>query len=87
MEGKVYDHATAKVMSENLAEQIKTAVKGLSIPSYKVVVQVIIGEISGQGIRVASKCLWDENNDNYASFTYQNESLFTTGIVFGIYYE
>ena len=59
----------------------------MNIPSYKIVVQVVIGQVLGQGVRVASKCLWDEANDNYASHTYESTSLFCTGIVFGIYYE
>ena len=46
----------------------------LSIPSYKIVVQTVIGELGGQGIRVASKCLWDDKNDNWASYTYMNVS-------------
>ena len=74
-------------MAEKLAEEIKQSVKQLSIPSYKVVVQTVIGQLNGQGVRVASKCLWDEQNDNYSSFTYTNSALFCTGIVFGIYYE
>lgn len=77
----------------DIANQIKTATKGnqltagLAMASYKVVVQTVIGELGGQGVRVASKCLWDDKNDNFASYTYANHSLFCTGIVFGIYYE
>ena len=87
LKDKEYEHSTAKMMAELIADQIKMQVKALSIPSYKIVVQTVIGEITGQGVRVASKCLWDDQNDNWASFTYQNNSLFCTGIVFGIYYE
>ncbi len=82
-----YEHATAKSLVETIVEQIKISVKGLNIPSYKIVVQAVIGEIGGQGVRIASKCLWDDANDNFASFTYSNNSLFCTGIVFGAYYE
>ena len=74
-------------MAEKIADEIKVAVKAQSIPNYKVVVQTVIGQVQGQGVRVASKCLWDDQNDNYASYTYTNNSLFCTGIVFGIYYE
>ena len=49
--------------------------------------QTVIGQVKGQGVRVASKCLWDEPNDNYSSFTFSNHSLFCTTIVFGIYFE
>merc|ERR1719258_86260 len=49
--------------------------------------QVVIGENSGQGIRVASKCLWDTSSDNWASFSYKTPSLFAVAMVFGLYYE
>ena len=97
----IYEHNTAAAKADDIAKEIKALVKmqlsssqgkdnQMREPpksSYKIVVQTVIGEISGQGVRVASKCLWDEQNDSYASFTYQNESLFCTGIVFGIYFE
>ena len=84
---KEYDHVQAKTMAEKLADEIKSTIKQQNIPNYKIVVQTVIGENKGQGVKVASKCLWDDLNDNYASFTYTNTSLFCTGIVFGIYYE
>ena len=87
LKDKEYEHAQAKLWAEKIADEIKATVKALSIPNYKIVVQTVIGEVKGQGVRVASKCLWDDQNDNYASFTYTNNSLFCTGIVFGIYYE
>lgn len=39
---------------------------------YKIVVQVVMGEIKGQGLRIMSKCLWHEDYDNYVSYTYKN---------------
>ena len=87
LDGKEYDHNQAKNWAEEIANQIKVATKQLNIPSYKIVVQTVIGEVNGQGVRVASKCLWDEANDNFSSFTYTNSSLFCTGIVFGVYFE
>ena len=73
LEGQNYDHAQAKGWAEKIAEEIKNRVReSLSIPSYKIVVQTVIGQVKGQGVRVASKCLWDDQNDNYASFTYTN---------------
>ena len=84
---KEYDHAHAKNMAENIVNEVRQAVKGLSVPSYKIVVQAVIGQVLGQGVRVASKCLWDEKNDNFATYTFTNNSLFCTCIVFGIYFE
>jgi hypothetical protein len=44
----------------------------LNMPRYKVVVQTIIGEVRGQGLRVASRCLWDVDTDNYTSLNWNN---------------
>ena len=43
LKDKEYEHAAAKVLAEKIADEIKTACKGLSIPSYKIVVQTVIG--------------------------------------------
>ena len=70
-----------------MVEQIKAKVKELNIPRYKVVVQVTLGENKGQGVRVASRCLWDHKTDNYATLTYKNERYFACAVVFGAYTE
>lgn len=51
-----------------------TRTAALRIPRYKVVVQVTLGELKEQGIRVASRCLWDPSTDNYASAGFKNVS-------------
>ncbi|CEL97936.1 unnamed protein product [Vitrella brassicaformis CCMP3155] len=85
---KQYHQDEAKIWTLELCNEIKQAVKEkLEIPRFKLIVQVVIGENSGQGIRVASKCLWDINLDNWSSFSYKNDSLFAVGMVFGCYYE
>ena len=70
LQDKTYDHTSAKGWAEDIVNTVKNNVKMLSIPNYKIVVQCVIGEVKGQGVRVASKCLWDVSNDNWASFTF-----------------
>jgi tctex1 domain-containing protein 2 len=41
------------------------------IPRYKLLVQVVIGELKGQGVRIMSQCLWDEKLDNFADCTFK----------------
>ena len=48
---------------------------------------MVSGEITGQGLRIASKSLWDTNYDNWTSYTYQNDSMYCTAMVFAVYYE
>ena len=42
------------------------------MPRYKYVVQVVLGQMKNQGVRVTSKCLWDANFDNHASYSFYN---------------
>ena len=87
LDGKEYEHMEAKRQAETIVNEIRAACKTLPYPSYKMVIQSVIGQVAGQGVRVASKCLWDSANDNYSNFTYSNSSLFCTVMIFGIYYE
>lgn len=41
---------------------------------YKIVVQTTVGQMKDQGIRIASRCLWDPTTDNYASCNFKNVS-------------
>lgn len=65
----------------------KTPHLELKMPRYKLGIQVILGELKSQGLRVGSKSLWDPNFDNWASYTFTNETIFCTGMVFGVYFE
>ena len=87
LEDQTYDSSNSRVWAETIVANVRDLVKQLNIPSYKIIVQSVVGQVAGQGVRVASKCLWDETNDNYATYTFSNSSLFCTTFVFGIYYE
>lgn len=82
------DDQTIAMKTEELTRLIRENVKkNLNLPRYKLVVQVVLGFLKSQGIRVASKCLWDTNSDNFASYTHKNDEFFCTAIVFGLYKE
>ena len=49
--------------------------------------QVTLGQMKDQGVRVASRCLWDTATDNYASVEYSNQHLWCSAMVFGVYTE
>ena len=46
----------------------------MNLARYKYVVQVVIGEQRGEGVRMGSRCFWDSETDNVASETYINVS-------------
>eukprot|EP00499_Haloplacidia_sp_CaronLabIsolate_P002622 CAMPEP_0196782018 /NCGR_PEP_ID=MMETSP1104-20130614/10536_1 /TAXON_ID=33652 /ORGANISM="Cafeteria sp., Strain Caron Lab Isolate" /LENGTH=130 /DNA_ID=CAMNT_0042152249 /DNA_START=22 /DNA_END=417 /DNA_ORIENTATION=+ len=85
LRGQKYDEDNCREWSLEISESIKSRVKALNIPRYKVVVQVTIGEMKHQGVMISSKCLWDPNTDNYSSETFKNQSLWCTAMVFGCY--
>uniref|UniRef100_A0AAX7SVX3 Uncharacterized protein n=1 Tax=Astatotilapia calliptera TaxID=8154 RepID=A0AAX7SVX3_ASTCA len=41
---------------------------------YKLVVQVVIGEQRGQGVKMSSRCFWDADTDSYAEDVFMNVS-------------
>lgn len=57
----------------------------LSKSRYKIVVQTTLGQMKDQGIRVASRCLWDPSTDNYASAQFTNATIFCSVLVFALY--
>ncbi|EGB04664.1 hypothetical protein AURANDRAFT_32091 [Aureococcus anophagefferens] len=85
LENATYDDESAKEWILLIGNTIKSEIKSLNIPRYKVVVQVTIGQMKDQGVSVASRCLWDISNDNYASVNYTNETLWANVMVFVIY--
>ena len=84
--GKVYDANKVSQWSKAIADNVKSQVKTLGYDRYKIVVEVVIGEQRGEGVRMGSRCLWDSDTDNYASDVYMNDSLFCCTAVFGLYY-
>ncbi|XP_015250248.1 PREDICTED: tctex1 domain-containing protein 2 [Cyprinodon variegatus] len=86
LSGVLYDPESVPELTRSLAETVKDKVKNAGFDKYKLVVQVIIGEQRGQGVKMTSKCLWDADTDNYAADVFMNESLFCLVAVFGSYY-
>ncbi|KAK1805839.1 hypothetical protein P4O66_012888 [Electrophorus voltai] len=73
-------------LSLSLANSIKNRLKELGFNRYKLVVQVVIGEQRGEGMKMAARCFWDADTDSYAKDIYVNDSLFCVAAAFGIYY-
>lgn len=48
-------------------------------------VNVIIGDQRGQGVRVGTRCFWDYDTDYCASDYYINDSIFCIVTAYGVY--
>ncbi|KAK7791372.1 hypothetical protein R5R35_007910 [Gryllus longicercus] len=84
--GKIYSEEEAKEWSQSIANTIRMKVKEMGFPRYKFVVQCVIGEEHGAGVKIGSRCLWDADTDNYASDTFLNETIFCMTAVYAIYF-
>eukprot|EP00050_Salpingoeca_kvevrii_P020407 m.98139 g.98139 ORF g.98139 m.98139 type:complete len:77 (+) comp8853_c0_seq1:325-555(+) len=58
----------------------------LQLERYKFVVQAVIGEQRGEGVKVAARCLWDSDTDGTAQDVFMNESLFCVAAVYAVYF-
>ena len=70
----------------DLAEDAKKCVHRLNKdPRYKYLVQVIVGQNKGQGVRMGSRQFWDKDTDNLATVTVIKKEIFITACVFAVY--
>ncbi|KAL8584573.1 hypothetical protein ACOMHN_002303 [Nucella lapillus] len=87
LDGFQFNPKFTATMSKVLSDELKDRVKQLAFNRYKLVTSVVMGERREQGIVITSRCAWDVKLDSYATYTYQNKSLFCTASVYGIYRE
>ena len=85
--GTIYDPTTSRELVCDLANEIRDLVKTLNLRRYKVVVYVQLGSKNGQHVLMASRCVWAEKTDNFASASFQNSHLFAIATVYGLYQE
>lgn len=82
-----YNQKTSGAHSVKIANMIKEKVKAMNFPRYRVVVQIVITQVCGQGIETASRCVWDASVDNYSCVTYQNDTTVAMAMIYGVYLE
>ncbi|XP_027694041.1 tctex1 domain-containing protein 4 [Vombatus ursinus] len=87
LEGARYSAGGAGALARSLCELVRMRVRELLPPRYKLVCTVVVGQRSGQGIRVASRALWDAASDGHASASVCAGALFAVAVVHGVYCE
>ncbi|XP_005099248.2 tctex1 domain-containing protein 2 [Aplysia californica] len=87
LDGFTYNPKFTPTMTKVLSDEIKERSKGLGFERYKLVVSVVLGERREQGLMISSRAAWDAKLDSYATYTFQNKSLFCTASVYGVYAE
>ncbi len=75
-----------KELTQSLSDRIRDEFRNDPIYNrYTFLVQVVIGEQKGQGVKASCRCYWDSDTDSYAEVCYLNPSLFCVAIAFGVY--
>lgn len=87
LKGLSYDPDKCRFLLPSIADEIKEKVKQLGFDRFKLVCLVTIGELHNQGVRVASRCLWNTETDRLATSSFCKNDLFASAVVFGIYKE
>uniref|UniRef100_A0A3Q4B247 Uncharacterized protein n=1 Tax=Mola mola TaxID=94237 RepID=A0A3Q4B247_MOLML len=72
LSGLRYEPEEVPELSRSLADSVRDKVKDAGFDRYKLVVQVVIGEQRGQGVKMSSRCLWDADTDSYAEDVFMN---------------
>ena len=54
---------------------------------YKLVAHILISEKRDQGLSVGCRFLWDDSKDNFATATYENQTLIAVAAAFATYCE
>ncbi|KAJ3268341.1 hypothetical protein HDV01_003106 [Terramyces sp. JEL0728] len=82
-----YEYDKVPQLIGAISNEILAEVKKLEYERYKIVVQVDLGEFKGQGIKCASRCVWDTATDTWASGSFKNATIFAIAMVYGCYFE
>lgn len=80
-----YQSERAAVLTKEIADAVKLRLKEWNFSRFKYVVQVVIGEQRGEGVRMGCRCFWDAETDCYASETFSNDSLFCVTTAYSVY--
>ncbi|XP_036609111.1 tctex1 domain-containing protein 4 [Trichosurus vulpecula] len=87
LNGARYSAGGAGALTRSLCELVRRRVRELLPPRYKLVCTVVVGQRAGQGVRVASRALWDAASDGHASASVCAGGLFAVAVVHGVYCE
>ena len=82
-----YEPTRSNKLICEIANEIRDKLKKMKMRRYKYVVVVQLGSMDGQEVSIASRCVWADKTDNFATASFQNSYLFGVATVYGLYYE
>ncbi|XP_066254299.1 dynein light chain Tctex-type protein 2B-like [Euwallacea similis] len=83
--GKNYDADNVKNWTIKMANEINEKVRDIAMKRYRHIVQVVIGERKGQGVKSGVRCIWDPETDSCCSEIFMNDTIFCVVTVFAVF--
>lgn len=82
-----YDPASCPQQCLEVSARVRDEVKLMQSNQHRIIVSVTMGQSNSQSIMFASRCLWNESRDNFATVSRQEKEFFISISVFGIFKE
>ncbi|XP_034186472.1 dynein light chain Tctex-type protein 2B [Osmia lignaria lignaria] len=86
LSAKIYDAEDAVQWTKDIADIIREKIKELSFKRYKYIVNVVLGEQHGAGVKMGTRCIWDAEADTYAYDSFANDTIFCVATVYAVYF-
>ncbi|CAK9816476.1 Dynein light chain Tctex-type protein 2B [Anthophora quadrimaculata] len=86
LSAKIYDAEEAVQWTKDIADTIREKVKELKFKHYKYIVNVVLGEQHGAGVKIGTRCIWDAEADAYAYDSFLNDTIFCVATVYAVYF-
>ncbi|XP_076162413.1 dynein light chain Tctex-type protein 2B isoform X2 [Ptiloglossa arizonensis] len=86
LSAKIYDAQEAIQWTKDIADIIREKVKDLKFKRYKYIVNVVLGEQHGAGVKMGTRCIWDAEADTYAYDSFLNDTIFCVATVYAVYF-
>ena len=72
----------SKILEKGVKSRLNTGKKNFKISTF-----VYLGEIKDDGIKMATQCAWEPNQDHFAMATYESDQLFASAMVFAVEFD
>ncbi|KAK3089016.1 hypothetical protein FSP39_000165 [Pinctada imbricata] len=80
-----YEPKRCKDVSKTLSEYVRDEVKSMHYPRYRFIAVVSIGQMKNATLTLGSRCIWDDQQDNFACSTFSNGSIFAVAQVYAVF--
>ena len=84
---RVYDPKDCTSLATDMANTIKTRVKAMCVPRFKVVSFVVVGQKETAAVQMASRCMLNPKMDKFAEYSQTVGGMYAVGLVYALFQE